>query len=95
MCILHRRNWQPPASAAGHQPSRTPASGGTAKAAAHPHNGQVYPALDAKGRPIVLMRPRCENTKTYDRQIKFLVYILEQASRIADQQGEAAIPAAG
>ncbi len=30
---------------------------------------------------------RLENTKTHDRQIRFLIYLLEQASRIADQRG--------
>ncbi len=50
----------------------------------------IYHAPDKLNRPIVLMRPRLENTKTYDRQIKFLIYLLEQASRIADERGEAA-----
>lgn len=42
---------------------------------------------DKSGRVIVLMRPRCENTKSAEQQIKFLVYSLELASRKADTAG--------
>lgn len=47
----------------------------------------VYPAKDKCGRPIVMMRPRLEDTKTHDTQIKFLIYDLEMASKIADDTG--------
>ena len=35
------------------------------------------------------MRPRNENTKNAERQMKYLVYHLEMASRMADEAGEA------
>ncbi|GAX82158.1 hypothetical protein CEUSTIGMA_g9586.t1 [Chlamydomonas eustigma] len=47
----------------------------------------LYPAPDKQGRPIVMMRPRLEDTKTHETQIKFLVYDLEMASAIADKTG--------
>lgn len=47
----------------------------------------VYPALDKNGRPVVLMRPRNQNTKDTDKQVRHLIYTLEVASRIADEQG--------
>jgi CRAL/TRIO domain len=43
---------------------------------------------DKAGRPVVLMRPRNENTKTNPDQMKFLVYHLELASRLADEAGK-------
>lgn len=36
------------------------------------HRGLDY-GTDLKGRPVLIMRPRCENTKNYDRQMKFVV----------------------
>lgn len=42
-------------------------------------------ARDASGRPMLVLRPRCENTKTYDRQMQYVVYHLETASWHADQ----------
>lgn len=47
----------------------------------------LFPVPDKSGRPIVMMRPRVEDTKTYDSQIRFLIYDLEMASRIADRTG--------
>uniref|UniRef100_A0A7S3R0U0 CRAL-TRIO domain-containing protein n=1 Tax=Dunaliella tertiolecta TaxID=3047 RepID=A0A7S3R0U0_DUNTE len=47
----------------------------------------IYPVPDKSGRPIVLMRPRLENSKQTERQIKFLIYHLEIASRMADRTG--------
>ncbi|KAL6760370.1 CRAL-TRIO domain-containing protein [Haematococcus lacustris] len=47
----------------------------------------VYPVTDSAGRPLILMRPRLENSKDTDRQIKFLIYHLEIASRMADKLG--------
>lgn len=47
----------------------------------------LFPVPDKSGRPIVMMRPRMEDTKTYDNQIRFLIYDLEMASRIADRTG--------
>ena len=47
----------------------------------------LFPVTDKAGRPIVMMRPRMEDTKTYDSQIRVLIYDLEMASRIADRSG--------
>ena len=44
---------------------------------------------DREGRPVIVMRPRNENTKNAERQMKYLVYHLEMASRMADEAGEA------
>ena len=38
---------------------------------------------------MIVMRPRCENTKNAERQMKYLVYHLEMASRMADEAGAA------
>lgn len=35
-----------------------------------------------------MMRPRLEDTKTHESQIKFLIYDLEMASAMADRDGE-------
>lgn len=42
---------------------------------------------DLEGRPVVMMRPRNEEKYTGDSEerIKWLVYTLEQASRLADE----------
>ncbi|MEW5301797.1 MAG: hypothetical protein WDW36_004635 [Sanguina aurantia] len=48
---------------------------------------QVYDWVDNAGRPIVMMRPRKENTKDADKQINFLIYHLELASTMADDSG--------
>ena len=48
----------------------------------------VYPSRDKLGRPIVMMRPRLEDTKTHESQIRFLIYDLEMASTMADREGE-------
>ncbi|KAG2436734.1 hypothetical protein HXX76_006258 [Chlamydomonas incerta] len=47
----------------------------------------VYHCVDKAGRPTVLMRPRNQNTKETDRQIRHLIYTLEVASRQADRLG--------
>uniref|UniRef100_A0A7S0VLS0 CRAL-TRIO domain-containing protein n=1 Tax=Polytomella parva TaxID=51329 RepID=A0A7S0VLS0_9CHLO len=47
----------------------------------------IYPHADQFGRPIVLMRPRLENTKPSDNQIRYLIYCLEWASKLADDTG--------
>ena len=39
---------------------------------------------------MLVMRPRCENTKPSDRQLQYLIYHLERASAIADESGAAA-----
>lgn len=44
----------------------------------------VSPYPDRRGAPVVLMRPRNENTKDEAAQLRFLVYCLEHASRLAD-----------
>ena len=48
----------------------------------------MFPDKDKHGRPIVMMRPRLEDTKTHESQIKFLIYDLEMASAMADRDGE-------
>ena len=35
-----------------------------------------------------MMRPRLEDTKTHESQIRFLIYDLEMASTMADREGE-------
>ncbi|KAG2497600.1 hypothetical protein HYH03_004345 [Edaphochlamys debaryana] len=47
----------------------------------------VYHTVDKAGRPIVMMRPRNQNTKDTEKQIRHLIYTLEVASRIADKNG--------
>ncbi|CAN6322779.1 unnamed protein product [Urochloa humidicola] len=43
--------------------------------------GKMYRASfqDKEGRAVIIMRPTKENTKTHDGQIRFLVYVLENA----------------
>ncbi|CAL4918782.1 unnamed protein product [Urochloa decumbens] len=43
--------------------------------------GKMYRASfkDKEGRTVVIMRPTKENTKSHDGQIRFLVYVLENA----------------
>ncbi|CAN6309551.1 unnamed protein product [Urochloa humidicola] len=43
--------------------------------------GKMYRAnfRDREGRTVVIMRPTKENTKSHDGQIRFLVYVLENA----------------
>ncbi|GLC58936.1 hypothetical protein PLESTB_001419200 [Pleodorina starrii] len=47
----------------------------------------VYHVQDKAGRPIVMMRPRNQNTKDTEKQIRHLIYTLELASRLADKNG--------
>lgn len=51
--------------------------------------GKVFlmPFEDKEGRPIVMIRPRLENTKTHERQLRYIIYHLELASRRADELG--------
>lgn len=46
----------------------------------------VSPFPDREGRPVVIMRPRNQNTGDERAQVLFLIYCLEHASRLADQQ---------
>ncbi|RKP12006.1 CRAL-TRIO domain-containing protein, partial [Piptocephalis cylindrospora] len=42
--------------------------------------GKTFPSgFDRVGRPIIYMRPRLENTKASDRQLRYVVFILERA----------------
>jgi hypothetical protein len=54
----------------------------------------VSPHPDREGRPVVVMRPRHENTRDRDGQLRLLVYVLETASRRADAAIAAAAAAA-
>ncbi|PNH04045.1 Random slug protein 5 [Tetrabaena socialis] len=47
----------------------------------------VYHTIDKEGRPIVMMRPRNQNTKDTEKQIRHLIYTLEVAARQADKSG--------
>lgn len=42
---------------------------------------------DREGRAVLVLRPRNENTKSAERQLKFFVYNLEAACRAADEAG--------
>lgn len=46
----------------------------------------VSPHRDLEGRPVIVMRPRHENSRDRDAQLKLLVYVLEVASRRADER---------
>eukprot|EP00882_Tetradesmus_deserticola_P003067 GHRQ01003256.1.p1 GENE.GHRQ01003256.1~~GHRQ01003256.1.p1 ORF type:complete len:298 (+),score=113.14 GHRQ01003256.1:180-1073(+) len=46
----------------------------------------VSPYPDKEGRPVVVMRPRNQNTRDEKEQVMFLIYCLEHASRLADEQ---------
>lgn len=46
----------------------------------------VSPHTDKEGRPVVIMTPRNENTKNEEGQVRFLIYCLEHASRLADEK---------
>ncbi|KAJ3130966.1 hypothetical protein HK100_007087 [Physocladia obscura] len=43
---------------------------------------QFLSGFDKKGRPLLFLVPRNENTKTYDRQIRYSVFMLEKAVRL-------------
>lgn len=43
---------------------------------------------DREGRPVVLMRPRREQSQNNDTRLKYLVYTLEKASALADEHAE-------
>lgn len=44
-------------------------------------------ARDCAGRPVLVLRPRNENTKTWERQMRYVIYNLEVTSWHADQGG--------
>ncbi|KAJ3014477.1 UNVERIFIED_CONTAM: hypothetical protein HDU68_000254 [Siphonaria sp. JEL0065] len=43
---------------------------------------QFLSGFDKQGRPLLFLVPRLENTKTYDRQIRYSVYMLEKAIKV-------------
>ncbi|KAI9351287.1 CRAL-TRIO domain-containing protein [Obelidium mucronatum] len=43
---------------------------------------QFISGFDKKGHPMIYLVPRLENTKTYDRQIRYSVYVLEKAVKL-------------
>lgn len=47
--------------------------------AAEAETGKIYRASykDKNGRPVLVMRPRCQNTKSLRGQMKYLVYCME------------------
>ncbi|XP_057794592.1 uncharacterized protein LOC131010906 [Salvia miltiorrhiza] len=49
--------------------------------AAEAETGKIYRSSykDKQGRPVLVMRPRCQNTKSIKGQIKYLVYCMENA----------------
>eukprot|EP00798_Chlamydomonas_sp_ICE-L_P017381 gene17381-23683_t len=52
----------------------------------------IYPCNDKEGRPLLLMRPRNENSlgtskEVTDSKIRLLIFHLEVASRMADESG--------
>ncbi|XP_074380765.1 uncharacterized protein LOC141721659 isoform X2 [Apium graveolens] len=53
--------------------------------------GKIYKAnyKDKHGRTVLVMRPRCQNTKSTKGQIKYLVYCMENAiSSLPAEQGQ-------
>lgn len=60
--------------------------------------GKVYLLHDAdeEGRPVVFMRPRKEEYGgDNDKRVQYVVYIMEQASRLADAHGESCMGTVG
>jgi polyribonucleotide 5'-hydroxyl-kinase len=55
----------------------------------------VSPHPDIDGRPVVIMRPRHENSRDREGQLRLLVYVLEVASRRADAAVMAAATTSG
>ncbi|XP_055835554.1 uncharacterized protein LOC129904053 isoform X2 [Solanum dulcamara] len=49
--------------------------------ASEAETGKIYRSnyKDKHGRPVLVMRPRCQNTKSVKGQIKYLVYCMENA----------------
>lgn len=47
----------------------------------------IMPSVDKHGLPVILMRPRFENSKNHEQQVRWLIYNLELASRQADELG--------
>ncbi|KAJ3073688.1 hypothetical protein HDU98_000895, partial [Podochytrium sp. JEL0797] len=43
---------------------------------------QFLSGFDKKGHPLLFLVPRNENTKTYDRQIRYSVFMLEKAIKL-------------
>lgn len=52
-------------------------------------SGKLYIAnfTDKKSNPVIVMRPRNQNTKDYDDQIRLLVYTLERAVAMGAKSG--------
>ncbi|KAK9906620.1 hypothetical protein WJX75_005131 [Coccomyxa subellipsoidea] len=51
----------------------------------------IAPCPDRDGRTVVIMRPREERSRNTEAQIRFLVYTLEIASKLADASGQGKI----
>lgn len=49
----------------------------------------VLPTPDSEGRAILIMRPGLENSQNAASQVRYLVYTLERASRLADNHSSA------
>lgn len=49
--------------------------------ASEAETGKIYRSnyKDKHGRPVLVMRPRCQNTKSVEGQMKYLVYCMENA----------------
>jgi hypothetical protein len=43
---------------------------------------EIVWGFDKKNRPIIWLRPKLENTKTHDRQIRFVVFNMEKAIKL-------------
>lgn len=52
-------------------------------------SGKLYIAnyTDKKGNPVIVMRPRNQNTKDHEDQIRLLVYTLERAVAMNKNSG--------
>jgi hypothetical protein len=43
---------------------------------------EFFSGYDMHGRPVLFLSPRLENTKTYERQLRFVVYNLEKGVKL-------------